>query len=235
MTADADDSFDAEDADDPLAQRAAVKEGYDELAEDYAASRSSDDHRALLDRFLDDAPEGRVLDAGCGAGEPVLSRLADERAVVGTDFSREQVRRASTVAPGRVVQSDITSLPFADDAFGAITAFYAVIHVPFEEQRAVYDEFARVLQPGGELLVTVGAEDWTGRNPDWLGSGTAMEWSTYGLERSTELLEDAGFDVYDAVGAIDTVRDGDAPDETRIVDPDHEDAGHPFCFARLDV
>lgn len=221
-------------AEDTVDQRRAVKSGYDELAEDYAAERDDRDHARLLDRFLRDLSRGRVLDAGCGAGRPVLNRIADDRPVVGMDFSDEQVARASDVAPGRVVQGDMTALPFADDAFCGITAFYSVIHVPFEEQRTVYDEFRRVLEPGGELLVTVGAEDWAGRNDDWLDSGTAMEWSHYGLERSRELLADAGFSVSDAVGVVDTVGD-DETTETRIVEPDAEGAGHPFCFARLET
>jgi SAM-dependent methyltransferase len=219
--------------DDALAQRTAVKEGYDELAAAYAAERDEADHGVLLDRVLTDAPDGRVLDAGCGAGHPVLSRLADGRPIVGLDFSHEQVARATDVAPGRVVQGDMTALPFADDAFAAVTAFYSVIHVPFDQHLDVYEEFARVLEPDGTLLVTVGAEDWSGRNDDWLDSGTAMTWSHYGLETSRDLLVDAGFTVTDTVGVADTVGNDDVR-ETRIVDPDHEDAGHPFCFARLD-
>jgi SAM-dependent methyltransferase len=222
------------DTGDSLAQRIAVKEGYDGLADAYTAQRSCDDHDILLDQFLEDAPHGPVLDAGCGAGEPVLARLGEDRQTVGMDFSDEQIARADTVTPGRVVQGDMTALPFADDAFAALTAFYSVIHVPFEEQQAVYDEFARVLHPGGHLLVTVGAEDWAGRNDDWLDSGITMEWSHYGLEASRKLLSDAGFDVYDAVGAIDTVDDDGSVEGTRVLDPDHDDAGHPFCFARLD-
>jgi SAM-dependent methyltransferase len=222
------------DDDDPaaLAQRRAVRDGYDELADAYATERDAADHTELLERFLAETPDGRVLDAGCGAGQPVLSRLESERDAVGMDFSREQVARASDVAAGRVVQGDMTALPFRDDAFAAATAFYSVIHVPFDQHRTVYDEFARVLEPGGLLLVTVGAEDWTGRNDDWLDSGTPMEWSHYGLAESRRLLEAAGFEVYDAVGCVDPV-DDDSATETRIVDPDADDAGHPFCVARL--
>lgn len=219
--------------DDALSQRRTVKEGYDDLADAYDAERSMADHRVLLDRFLDDAPAGPILDAGCGAGHPVLATLQEERDVVGMDFSDEQVTRASAIAPGRVVQGDMTSLPFTDDAFTGLTAFYSVIHVPFEQHAAVYEEFARVLEPDGVVLVTVGAEDWAGQNEDWLDTGTEMAWSHYGLETSRELLTDAGFDVYDAVGAVDTVGDDGSVEETRVLDPDHEDAGHPFCYARL--
>lgn len=219
--------------DDALAQRTAVRRGYDELADAYAAERDGTNYDVLLDRFLADAPAGPVLDVGCGAGDPVLSQLATERSVVGLDFSREQLARASDVAPGRVVQGDMTSLPFDDDAFAALTAFCSVIHVPFDQHPDVYAEFARVLEPGGELLVTVGADDWSGRNDDWLDSGTPMEWSHYGLEKSRELITDAGFTVTDAVGILGAGLGDDRTTEPKLVEPDAEGAGHPFCFARL--
>jgi SAM-dependent methyltransferase len=222
--------------DDPaVAQRRAVRRGYDDLSADYAAERENSDYGPLFDRFLDDAIDGPALDVGCGTGQPVLSRLADERPVVGMDFSGAQLARASDVAPGRVAQGDMTALPFDDDAFAALTAFYSIIHVPFDQHASVYAEFARVLQPGGTVCVTVGAEDWTGRNDDWLDSGTAMEWSHYGLEKSRDLLADAGFTVTDAIGVVGTGLDHDGPSDTRIVDPDAEGAGHPFCLARLDA
>ncbi|MFC6953577.1 class I SAM-dependent methyltransferase [Halorubellus litoreus] len=219
--------------DDALAQRTAVRRGYDDLADAYAAERDDANYDVLLDRFLADAPAGPVLDVGCGAGQPVLSDLAADRPVVGLDFSREQLSRADDVAPGRVVQGDMTSLPFADDAFAALTAFCSVIHVPFDQHADVYAEFERVLEPGGELLVTVGADDWSGRNDDWLDSGTPMEWSHYGLEKSRELIEDAGFTVTDAVGILGAGLGDDRATEPRLVEPDADGAGHPFCFARL--
>lgn len=219
--------------DDALAQRTAVRRGYDELADAYAAERHGTNYDVLLDRFLADAPAGPVLDVGCGAGEPVLSQLATDRSVVGLDFSREQLSRADDVAPGRVVQGDMTSLPFEDDAFAALTAFCSVIHVPFDQHAAVYAEFARVLQAGGELLVTVGADEWSGRNDDWLDSGTPMEWSHYGLEKSRELVTHAGFTVTDAVGILGAGLGDDRSTEPELVEPDAEGAGHPFCFARL--
>jgi len=60
-----------------------------------------------------------------------------------------------------------------------------VIHVPKEEHSTVISEFHRVLRPGGELLVSMGAiEGWEGRNDGWLDTDTAMEWSYYGPRRA---------------------------------------------------
>lgn len=224
---------DDEDGDDALAQRTLVRRGYDEIADVYAAESGGDEDGLLVDRLRADAPDGRVLDAGCGDGERVMADLADHRPVTGLDFSREQARRANAVVPGRVVQGDVTALPYAADSFAAVAAFYSVIHVPGPQHASVYEEFARVLEPGGVLLVTTGTEDWEGRTEDWLGGGTAMEWTILGGEASTRRLEAAGFDVYDAVGVVDTL--GDDVDRTggRVVEPDSEAAEKLFLFARL--
>jgi SAM-dependent methyltransferase len=218
--------------DDGLAQRELVRRGYDELAETYAAERESNETDALLERLLDDAPSGRVLDAGCGDGTSALGPLAGVRPVAGLDFSRAQATRSNEVAPGRVVQGDMTALPFADDAFAAVAAFYSVIHVPAGETPDVYAEFARVLRPGGVALVTTGTEDWAGRNDDWLAGGAPMQWDILGLERSTTLLEAAGFTVYETVGVVDGL--GEDEKTSRVVAADSDDAEKLFIYARLE-
>lgn len=216
---------------DGVAQRDLVRRGYDELAAAYAAARESNENGVLLERLQRDAPPGPLFDAGCGDGRGVLDIVAEDRPVVGLDFSRSQTTRATEVAPGRIAQGDMTALPFVDDVFAAVTAFYSIIHVPAEETLDVYEEFARVLRPGGVALVTTGTEDWAGRNDDWLAGGAPMEWDILGLERSTELLDAAGFEVYETVGVVDGL--GDEEKTSRLVDADSDDAEKLFLFARL--
>lgn len=215
------------------AQRELVRRGYDELADAYAAERGDHGTGVLLDRLRADAPAGPILDAGCGDGTPVLASLAAERVVAGLDFSREQATRANDAVPGRIVQGDMTRLPYEADSFAAITAFYSVIHVPGEQQADVYSEFARVLQPGGVALVTTGTQDWQGRNEDWLDGGAPMSWDILGPERSTELLEAAGFSVYETVGVVDEVGDDVDRVDGKLVDADSDEAEKLFLFARL--
>ncbi|WP_440990167.1 class I SAM-dependent methyltransferase [Haloarchaeobius baliensis] len=215
------------------AQRDLVRRGYDELADAYAAEREGNESDALLGRLRRDAPEGPVLDAGCGDGKPVLATLADDRPVAGLDISGEQAARANEVAPGRVVQGDMTALPYETGSFAALAAFFSIIHVPAAETPAVYREFARVLQPGGVALVTTGTEDWAGRNDDWLDGGAPMAWEILGPEKSRRHLEAAGFDVYETVGVVDGVSDDADGDDGRLVDPDADEAAKLFLFARL--
>ncbi|MFB6299739.1 MAG: class I SAM-dependent methyltransferase [Halobacteriales archaeon] len=182
-------------------QHERVRRGYDMIAEVYRTSRADElPDSGIVEEFIDTLPDGaRVLDAGCGAGEPVTVTL-HERGLdpVGLDISREQVRLARrTVPTGAVVQGDLTALPFCAGQFDAAVAFYSIIHVAREYHSTVYRELNRVLIDGGFVLVTVGIEAWEGSNPDWLDTGAEMLWSFPSLTESIDLIEKAGFDVVD--------------------------------------
>ena len=179
-------------------RRAAVRRAWDAVADDYAAKRRADgEDAALVAELLDALGEApTVLDAGCGDGARTLANLPE--GAVGLDFSRRQLELAGERVPGaRLVQGDMTALPLADGSVDGITAYHAVFHVPREEHPDVYEEFARVLRPGGRLLLTVGtgSGDSTARN--WLGSGHEMYWSTPGRAATRSQLEAAGFAVED--------------------------------------
>lgn len=176
----------------------AVRRGYDEVAETYADRRSAGDREtALLEWVLDPhSAEARVLDAGCGQGTPVLRRLAGTADAVGVDFSGEQLRLAAGNAPGAaLVRGDMTALPFRADAFDAAVAYHSLVHVPLADHPVVLAEFARVLRPGGRLLVSEGPGEWTGTNPDWLETGVEMQWAVAGAETTRHQLREAGFAV----------------------------------------
>lgn len=174
-----------------------VMSGYDGVAEAYDDDRIPDEDVQFVEALADGLPaSARVLDAGCGGGRAVLETLADEYETVGLDLSAEQLRLANQRAPAAgLVRGDLTRLPVADDAVDGLTALHSVIHVPREHHEQVFDEFGRVLRPGGQLLLTTGVGEWEGANDDWLESGAAMQWSFHGRERSLELLRDAGFEV----------------------------------------
>jgi len=218
-----------------MADRDDVRRSYDELAETYAAERSEDAQAlAILERFLDSlSGPGRVLDAGCGQGTPVLERLDEEAAAAGVDFSREQLRLAREAVPDAALgQADMTRLPFDDDTFDAVVAYWSLIHVPLADHRTVLEEFARVLRPGGRALVCEGAgEEWVGENPDWLDTGVEMGWEIAGAEATVEQLDDAGFTVVDEWGAAERLADDESADGDEV---DDEDLPWAFFAARLD-
>lgn len=185
-----------EDSDrDGRAQRRAVRDGYDALADDYGKSRDPPEP-PLVESFLAELPPGsRLLDAGCGQGTPVLDRLPAGIDAVGLDFSAEQLRRAGEVTDAALVHGDLTALPVADASVDAVTALHSLIHVPTARHPAVLAEFARTTRPDARLLLTAGTDAWAGTNDDWLGGGVRMEWSFPGVEATRESLREAGFAV----------------------------------------
>jgi SAM-dependent methyltransferase len=117
-----------------------------------------------------------VLDLGCGCGVPATAILAERYRVTGVDLSPVQIARARQLVPAAQFQcADMASVDFPAQSFAAIVSFFAIIHVPIEEQPAIFRKIGRWLRPGGYLLATVGSKAWTGTEDDW--HGAPMYWS----------------------------------------------------------
>ncbi len=175
--------------------RQELQRAWDAVADDYASTRRADgEDAALIDELPETLPEATiVLDVGCGDGMRTLANLAGVDRI-GLDLSSRQLELAAENVPeAHLIQGEMTRLPLAANAVDAITAYHAVFHVPQTEHPAVYDEFARVLQPGGRLLATVGSSPYETVQRDWLGSGQSMFFSTPGRRRTRSALEAAGF------------------------------------------
>jgi phosphatidylethanolamine/phosphatidyl-N-methylethanolamine N-methyltransferase len=100
---------------------------------------------------------GRVLEVGVGTGIS-LPQYASHLRIFGTDISEAMLRKAKRrVADGRLKNveglavMDAEQLEFPDNSFDVVMAQYVVTAVPNPE--AALDEFARVLRPGGELII----------------------------------------------------------------------------------
>lgn len=203
-----------------MVEKNAIRRAYDELAETYAEQRSESGHdTGVLDEFLGSlsAPT-LILDAGCGQGTPVLTRLSSVVTAIGVDFSREQLRLArETARDAFLLQGDMTALPFKDGVFDAVVAYWSLIHVPMDDHQPVIDEFARVLRPGGQVLVCEGTNEWIGDNPDWLGGGVEMQWNIAGAEATRDQLQKAGFTIIDRWLVPESLEeDDDTSEDTEI-------------------
>lgn len=189
--------------------RRIVRDGYDALAGRYLAARSRDgEDMALLRDLLRRLPEGaRVLDAGCGAGVPVAEVLALRTRVVGIDFSMAQLAMARRLVPAaRFLCMDMSAMGFQPASFDAIVSFYAIIHVPREQHRALFGEFARLLTPGGLALLCLGSDDLPADMDEFLG--TPMFWSHFNAESNLRLLRECGFGVVATTTVQDRVPGG---------------------------
>lgn len=119
--------------------------------------------RREVERWLGDLapmPGGkmRVLDAGCGTGG-LLANLETPAWRAGVEISSRGVRLARTRGRAALVQGTVCALPFADETFDAVVSIDVLCHAGVEERQAI-EEAARVLRPGGWLLVQVPAFDW---------------------------------------------------------------------------
>lgn len=102
-----------------------------------------------------------ILDAGCGIGHwgRVLSPfLSAEASLIGVDREPEWVKKAAATAEAKGLsrftyrQGNANALPFDDAQFDLVTCQTLLIHVP--DPRATLQELARVLKPGGLLVLS---------------------------------------------------------------------------------
>ena len=120
---------------------------YDKLTEPAA--------RAAVDAAMACGP--KVLEAGVGTGLS-LGYYPGHAEVYGVDLSEDMLRRAQAKVDKRghshvktLQVMDVTHLTFPDGIFDAVTAQFIVTLVP-EPEKAL-DQFARVLRPGGEIIL----------------------------------------------------------------------------------
>lgn len=109
--------------------------------------------RALLAKY---APQGPVLDAGCGEGSFLKAVCPDpsERPCVGLDLSRPGVQRAARGGGGWLwAVGDLSRLPLQSGSMAAILNVLSP---------ANYPEFSRALRPGGAVLKAVPGERYLG-------------------------------------------------------------------------
>lgn len=90
-----------------------------------------------------------ILDLG-GGGEGVIGRLRG-RQVVAVDM-REQELQGCPPGPIKVV-ADARELPFLDESFDAITAFFFFMYVPQSDRARILAEAYRVVRPGGHCTI----------------------------------------------------------------------------------
>lgn len=108
---------------------------------------------------------GRILEVGVGTGLS-LPDYARANRLVGVDISLPMLRKAhERVAAQRLTHvealavMDAGGLALPDASFDVVVAQYVITAVPHPE--ATLDEFARVLKPGGEIVLVnhIGAEN----------------------------------------------------------------------------
>ncbi|MEF8807048.1 class I SAM-dependent DNA methyltransferase [Natronomonas sp.] len=134
---------------------------YDEIAAAYIEDVEGHPYNAHLEfpattELIPEVAGKRVLDAGCGAGLYTEWLLSEGAEVVGVDASKAMLAEARTRVEGDVEfhEADLAEpLPFADNNFDGIVSGLVLDYI--EDWKPLFGEFARVLNPGGFVVLSV--------------------------------------------------------------------------------
>ena len=113
----------------------------------------------LLDRYLPRTEAAlRILDGGCGTGA-VMKYLCRYGEVTGFDYAAEALHYSQKRGHTRLVRASVLEIPFAHDLFDLIVSFDVICERGVHDEQALA-EFARILKPGGLVMLRLPAYDW---------------------------------------------------------------------------
>ena len=150
---------------------------------------------ARLIELVAPAPGARFLDAGCGTGYNAIQLARLGFPVVACDFSdevlaraRENVREAGVEESVELRRENLLELGLPDASADVVVCWGVLMHIP--EVETAISELARVLRPGGTLIVCEGnvhaLDELALRVLDRLGRTVSRERVPAGMERWRE-------------------------------------------------
>ncbi|HXE04751.1 MAG TPA: class I SAM-dependent methyltransferase, partial [Bryobacteraceae bacterium] len=121
----------------------------EQLYDKYYAGRKFFDsrYRELIRKYL--RPGQRLLDAGCGRYLRFCKELSDTAHVVGIDL--DTVIETNNQSEPFGLRGDLGHLPFPSNHFDMVISRSVVEHL--EDPKLVFEEFCRVLRPGGKVVI----------------------------------------------------------------------------------
>jgi len=118
--------------------------------------------RFRITERLGDCPARRILDIGCESGQVTARRLGGSGLSLLADLDsgmlRENRRKNGSAAAIPAMAANVTRLPFRDGSLDLIFCTEVLEHL--ERPEEAVGELARVLAPGGRLVVSVPNDRW---------------------------------------------------------------------------
>jgi ArsR family transcriptional regulator len=160
---------------------------WDKLREDLFGRAS---HLQAVAGLLDD--RWTVGDLGCGTGQLASTLAPFVTRVIAVDRSGEMLqaarRRLRDFANVEIRRGDLEALPIETGTLDAATLILVLHHTP--EPGAVLADAARVLRPGGTLLIT----DMFPHDREEYRQQMGHVWLGFGEEQTRRLMAGAGFE-----------------------------------------
>ena len=144
-----------------MANKKNVYEFYEKIADWFNEQRS----RTLFEKpYLDKVisylkPGAKILDLGCGMGEPIAKYLVDKGyQLTGIDGSQKMIDMARKRVPqATFLVGDMRQCNLGKK-FDCIIAWHSFFHLPPDDQRAMFEIFEQHCNPGCLLLFTSGPD-----------------------------------------------------------------------------
>jgi len=179
---------------------AAIAASYDAVAAAYAQAFGDELRQKPLDcellrEFVAKANPGLIADLGCGPGQITKHLHSLGANVCGADLSPEMIRLARALNPTLTFHvCDLRALtPFATGSVDAALAYYAILNLPRPDVPAALREIARVLRPGGALLLSYHVGGESSRKTEWWGRQVDLEFHQFQSAMLASLVQFAGF------------------------------------------
>ncbi len=188
--------------DDTRTREAPTRDSYDAIAQTYtewvADELTAKPHdRAVLGAFSElvlGTGSTEVLDIGCGPGRITSFLAALGLAPRGLDLSPAMIELARGLYPTLGFDvGTMTALPYADDSYAGLVAWYSTIHVPDDALSLAFAEAARVLRPGGWFQLAFQLGGRIDHVSDLAGFPVDLDFHRRSLDQVLAALEPHGF------------------------------------------
>jgi len=142
----------------------------------------------------------RVADVGCGPGRAAAFMAERGLNVVGVDVSEAMLAVARNAHPHiKFEEGQFDALPFESGVLAGAVCWYSIIYTPPDRLADAFGELARVLIPGGYLLLAFQAEDEPVHSSDAHDTHLPLTSYRHSVQEVAARLVDVGFKIYATV------------------------------------